>query len=219
MDAYSLMRTLGALAVVLGLLAGALWIVRRYDIGLPGRIGSGGGGRRIEVVERTTLDGRRSVALLRRDGREHLILLAPEGNIMLEAGIIRDEIDHAAETARLESQREAIETSKAEAEAFRESFAAMVENTRSSVKGSFKAAAPILQQVRSRLPGPVAASPLSSPEADIDIDADADAEASAKPASAATKESDAGTEPKAARTRKGRRPSADRARSTGRGRA
>ena len=67
MDAYSLLRTMGALAVVLGLLAGALWIVRRYDIGLPGRVANGGSSRRVEVVERTTLDGRRSVALVRRD--------------------------------------------------------------------------------------------------------------------------------------------------------
>lgn len=211
MDAYSLLRTLGALAVVLGLLAGALWAVRRYDIGLPGRVSNGGGTRRIEVVERTTLDGRRSVALLRRDGREHLILLSPEGNVMLEAGIIRDEIDHAAEVSRLEAQREAAETSRAEAEAFRESFAAMVEKTRTSVKDSLKSAEPIFQQVRSRLPAPGAASPAPSPAA----------EPVTEPAAAPVVTS--GTPPKVANhaplRRKGRRPPTNRSRTAGTGRA
>lgn len=213
MDAYSLLRTLGALAVVLGLLAGALWTVRRYDIGLPGRVSNGGGTRRIEIIERTTLDGRRSVALLRRDGREHLILLSPEGNVMLEAGIIRDEIDHAAEAARLETQREAAETSRAEAEAFRESFAAMVEKTRTSVKDSLKAAQPVLQQVRSRLPAPSAALPSSSPSPSPSPAT----EAAAMPVVATDKPQKPATT--APLRRKGRRPTANRSRIAGAGRA
>lgn len=162
MDAYSLLRTLGALGVVLGLLAGALWIVRRYDITLPGRIRNGGG-RRLEVIERVTLDNRRSAALLRRDGREHLILLAPEGNVMLETGIIRDDIDHAAEAERLKAEREAIDASKAEADALRESFVALVEKARGSVKGAITATQPVLEQGKSRLRGRIGASPPAAP--------------------------------------------------------
>ena len=41
MDLLSLLRMLGGLAIVLGMLAGALWIVRRYNIKLPGRIAGG----------------------------------------------------------------------------------------------------------------------------------------------------------------------------------
>lgn len=150
MDAYALLRTLGALATVLGLLAGALWIVRRYGIRLPGRISSDGT-RRLEVIERTMLDGRRSVALLRRDGREHLILLSPEGNALLEAGIVQDEIDHAAQAVRLEAQREALEASKAQSEAMRESFFAMVDKARTGVKDRIEAAQPVVKQVRNRV--------------------------------------------------------------------
>lgn len=158
MDAYSLLRTLGALGIVLGLLAGALWAVRRFDIRLPGRVGAGGT-RRLELIERTTLDGKRSVALLRRDGREHLVLLAPEGSVVLETAIIRDEIDHAAEAAREEARREAAEVAKAEAEAMRESFFAMVDTARAGVKDGIQAATgeavgragPALKQVRDRV--------------------------------------------------------------------
>lgn len=87
MDVLSLMRTLGALATVLGLLAGALWIVRRYDIQLPGRIAAGRSTRRIAVVERVQLDQRRALLLVRRDDREHLFVMLPDRVAVLETGI------------------------------------------------------------------------------------------------------------------------------------
>ncbi|WP_298675624.1 flagellar biosynthetic protein FliO [uncultured Sphingomonas sp.] len=86
MDLLSLLRTLGALGLVLGMLWGALWAVRRYDLQLPNRV-STTGGRRIEMVERLSVDGRRSVALIRRDDVEHLILIGPEGHAIVETGI------------------------------------------------------------------------------------------------------------------------------------
>jgi len=86
MEAFALLRTLGSLGVVLGLLAGALWVVRRYDIKLPGRVG-GTSRKRVELVERLSLDAKRSVALIRRDGSEHLILISPDGHAVIESGI------------------------------------------------------------------------------------------------------------------------------------
>ncbi|WP_188054530.1 flagellar biosynthetic protein FliO [Sphingosinithalassobacter sp. CS137] len=88
MDLLSLLRTLGALGTVLGLLAGALWLVRRYDIKLPGRV-SGGSRKRVEMVERLSIDAKRSVALIRRDDAEHLILIAPDGHVVIETGIAK----------------------------------------------------------------------------------------------------------------------------------
>lgn len=82
-----MIRTLGGLGIVLGMLAGALWAVRRFDLKLPGRM-IGGRGKRVELVERLAVDAKRSVALIRRDGCEHLILLGPEGHAMLETGIV-----------------------------------------------------------------------------------------------------------------------------------
>ena len=86
MTILPLLRMFGALALVLGGLAGALWAVRRYDLRLPGRIGAAPRrDRRLELVERLTIDPRRSVLLVRRDGREHLLLIAPEGHLVIEA--------------------------------------------------------------------------------------------------------------------------------------
>jgi flagellar protein FliO/FliZ len=87
MDILSMLRTIGALGLVLGMLGSALWIVRRYDVKLPGRM-SGSGRKRVELVERLAVDGKRSVALIRRDGCEHLILIGPEGNSTIETGIV-----------------------------------------------------------------------------------------------------------------------------------
>ncbi|MBA16101.1 MAG: hypothetical protein CMN73_07070 [Sphingomonas sp.] len=88
MDTLSLLRTIGALGLLLGCLAGALWAVRRYDLKLPGRV-TAGSRKRVELVERLTLDAKRSVALIRRDGAEHLILLAPEGHLVVETAIVK----------------------------------------------------------------------------------------------------------------------------------
>jgi hypothetical protein len=85
-DGIALVRALGALLAVLGILCGALWAVRRFNIVLPGA-GAGRPDRRLAVVERLSLDPRRSIALLRRDGVEHLILLAPEGHLVIESRI------------------------------------------------------------------------------------------------------------------------------------
>ena len=84
-DGLAIVRSLGALLTILGLLAGALWAVRRFNLVLPGT--GAGPERRLAVVERLSIDPRRSLALLRRDGVEHLVLLAPEGHLVIESRI------------------------------------------------------------------------------------------------------------------------------------
>jgi flagellar protein FliO/FliZ len=97
-DFLSLLRTIGALGVVLGMLVGGLWLVRRYEIRLPhkwlaGFVGKGPA-RRLELIERLALDPRRSVALIRMDGRERTLLIAPEGLLLLD-GPMKEENGHA----------------------------------------------------------------------------------------------------------------------------
>ena len=122
MDLLSLLRMLGGLGMVLGLLAGALWVVRRYDIRLPGRTGVHRVSR-LGLVEKLPIDARRCIALVRRDGREHLILIAPEGHMLVESAIVRDAADIAAHDALL---------LRTEVPATGESFAALVEQIRDS---------------------------------------------------------------------------------------
>ncbi|QIG79710.1 flagellar biosynthetic protein FliO [Stakelama tenebrarum] len=125
MDTLSLLRTIGALGLLLGCLAGALWAVRRYDIKLPGRI-TAGSRKRVELVERLTLDPKRSVALIRRDGAEHLILLAPEGHLVVESAIARV---GAEETANVDAASP-VEATNDNLSDLRMSFAQLVEQRR-----------------------------------------------------------------------------------------
>lgn len=106
MDIFSLLRTIGALGMVLGMLTGGLWLVRRYQLRVPQKWLTGFAGlsfaglsgqsapRRLELVERLALDPRRSVVLLRKDGHEHMLLIAPEGLLRLDTPAGR-EGDHA----------------------------------------------------------------------------------------------------------------------------
>lgn len=88
MDMMSFLRMMGSLAVVLGILVGTLWLVRRYQIRLPQSLLAGfparGSVRRMELVERLAIDPRRSVALIRLDDREHMVLITPEGVLALD---------------------------------------------------------------------------------------------------------------------------------------
>src|SRR2546430_17621964 len=66
--------------VVLGLLALAFWLLRRFG---GGRLGSGAtGGRqpRVAVIDQATVDSRRRLVLIRRDNVEHLLIIGgPSG--------------------------------------------------------------------------------------------------------------------------------------------
>lgn len=103
MEFLSFLRMIGSLLVVLGLLGCALWAVRRFELRLPQNwlpgFSAPGKVRRLELVERLTLDPRRSVALIRKDGHEHLVLLTPEGSLVLEALREAPEVDPSTEVA------------------------------------------------------------------------------------------------------------------------
>ncbi len=84
-------RFVAALILVLGLIGGLGVILRRYG----GVIGGGAlasrhanrSRRRLSVEEVLPLDGRRRLILVRRDDREHLLLLGPDGDRVVEDGI------------------------------------------------------------------------------------------------------------------------------------
>lgn len=73
-----------AFLLVLGLIALCAWALRRFGLGgtvRPVR------GNRLSVVESLALDARHRLVLVRRDDREHLILLGTT-EIVVENGII-----------------------------------------------------------------------------------------------------------------------------------
>ena len=75
--------------VVLGLLALAFWLVRRFS---GGRLGSGAArGRqpRLAVIDQANVDGRRRLVLIRRDNIEHLLIIGGPSDVVVEQNIVR----------------------------------------------------------------------------------------------------------------------------------
>ncbi len=81
MDPTTYLRFAIALALVLALIAGAAWIVRR--LGLVGVAPAARGGRRLGLVESLAVDTKRRLVLVKHDDDEHLILLGPTGDIQI----------------------------------------------------------------------------------------------------------------------------------------
>jgi flagellar protein FliO/FliZ len=81
MDLFDALRAAGALILVLGILLGFAWLLRRYGgaIGLKTGVNTSDLG----VVEWRTLDMRRKLAVVRWGGREHLLCLSPTGDIVV----------------------------------------------------------------------------------------------------------------------------------------
>lgn len=82
MDWADLLRAVAALALTLGLVAGAAVIGRRFGPGALGRLQTKA--RRLAVVESLVLDPSRRLVVVRVDDREHLLLLG-EGRILHES--------------------------------------------------------------------------------------------------------------------------------------
>ena len=81
MDIFDALRAIGALAFVLGILLGFAWLLRKYGSSMGIKIGQEASDLR--VVEWRSLDMRRKLAVVRWDGRDHLLCLGPAGDIVV----------------------------------------------------------------------------------------------------------------------------------------
>ena len=74
--------------VVLGLLALAFWLLRRFG---GGRLGGVTRGRqsRLAVIDQATVDSRRRLILIRRDNVEHLLIIGGPSDVVVEQNIVR----------------------------------------------------------------------------------------------------------------------------------
>ena len=85
-DFASYLRFVAALAFVLGLILIAAHITKKVMAGRT-HAGTRSQGRRLGIVEVLTLDARHRVFLIRRDGKEHLVMTGPSGDLLIEGGI------------------------------------------------------------------------------------------------------------------------------------
>ena len=99
MDAGDLSRVFFAFVTVLGFIGAAALIVRKSGIA-SGAIALAKT-RRLQIVETLPLDARRRIAIVRCDGREHLLVLGQNSETVIDADIpaIAALTENAAEPA------------------------------------------------------------------------------------------------------------------------
>ena len=85
MDAMLLLKFASAFVFVIALMLLLSWFMKR--MGLAGSLMAGAGRRRLKIVEFLPIDHRRRLVLVRRDDREHLLLLGPQSETVVETGI------------------------------------------------------------------------------------------------------------------------------------
>ena len=78
-----------AFLIVLGLIGVAAWAVRRFGSGRLGVAGLRGRQPRLSIIERTSVDARRWLYLVRRDNVEHLLLIGGPTDVVVEPNIVR----------------------------------------------------------------------------------------------------------------------------------
>jgi flagellar protein FliO/FliZ len=84
MDFELYLRFALALILVLGLIALLAWLLRRFGMGVKMTKG-----RRLGVVEVQMLGPRHRLMLIRRDQVEHLVIVGPASETIVERGITR----------------------------------------------------------------------------------------------------------------------------------
>jgi flagellar protein FliO/FliZ len=78
-----LLKFISALLFVLSLMVGLAYIVKRME--LKGSNVTKLGRKRVKVLESTNIDARRRLVLIQRDNKQHLVILSPNSETVVES--------------------------------------------------------------------------------------------------------------------------------------
>ncbi|MEM7650772.1 MAG: flagellar biosynthetic protein FliO [Pseudomonadota bacterium] len=81
----ALVKMFAALFFVLGLMGGLSLILKK--LGLSGPAVKAGQKSRLSLIESIPLDNRRRLAIIQRDDVQHLVILGPNGETVIETGL------------------------------------------------------------------------------------------------------------------------------------
>jgi len=88
MEQFDYLRFIASLLLVLGLILGLTWAFRRFGPHALG--GVSGAKRRLSVVETLTLDAKHRLVLIRKDDRDHLLLLGGSASVIETSAIAKE---------------------------------------------------------------------------------------------------------------------------------
>ena len=78
-----------AFIIVLGLIGGTAYLVRRFGADRLGAASARGRQPRLAVIDAAAVDGRRRLVLIRRDNVEHLLMIGGPTDVVVEPNIVR----------------------------------------------------------------------------------------------------------------------------------
>jgi flagellar protein FliO/FliZ len=96
MEFSEIFRFVASLIFIIGLIGLCAWVAKRLGL-VTGNIATKGNLKRLSVTEVKVVDAKHRLVLIRRDDREHLILLGGERDLVIETGI-EAPADSAAES-------------------------------------------------------------------------------------------------------------------------
>jgi flagellar protein FliO/FliZ len=82
-DLPQIFRVLAAFAFVLALMGGFVIVLRKMGLSAQNT----GGKRRLKMVEVLHIDSRRKVVIVQRDDKQHLLVLGPNSETVIETNI------------------------------------------------------------------------------------------------------------------------------------
>lgn len=100
MEVTEILRFIASLAFIIGLIGLCAYVAKRLGLATGG-ITSTSGQKRLAIVEVKVVDAKHRLVLIRRDDREHLVLLGGERDLLIEAGIEAPAVEPAAEATNV----------------------------------------------------------------------------------------------------------------------
>lgn len=82
---YDIFKAIAALAFVIGLMGGLVFLLKKFGISNIPSVQSGE--KRLKIVESLPLDARRRLVLIQRDDQQHLVILSVSGETIVETNI------------------------------------------------------------------------------------------------------------------------------------
>lgn len=95
MDITEIFRFAAALVFIIGLIGVCAYVARRFGLATGG-FGNTGSLKRLSISEVKVVDTKHRLVLIRRDDKEHLILMGGDQNLLIEAGIDAPAVVEAA---------------------------------------------------------------------------------------------------------------------------
>ncbi|CDO58502.1 hypothetical protein BN1012_Phect288 [Candidatus Phaeomarinobacter ectocarpi] len=89
MEYADYMRFFFALMFVVGLIGGVALLAKRFGLAPGTATGGRASKKRLEIVESLNLDTKRRMVIIRRDDREHLVLLGVDSETLVETSFDR----------------------------------------------------------------------------------------------------------------------------------